>query len=178
MGLCIFWKFLVGFWALFEVNHEILCIFGRPSWDFAHIWKFLVGFCALLQVPHIMLRIFGSSSWDFVHFWNFLMAKDTRVHLILSLFSLQNTCFCNMHTDWLRLSLAATSSKRHPVITNIRLTRPRLMQRRWIVTFVWRRCTSLELSQIIFMIWYDFSYIFYFKNFYCKQAMVRVNYWW
>jgi hypothetical protein len=40
------------------------------------------------------------------------------------------------------------------------------------------RCTSLELSQIIFMIWYDFSYIFYFNNFYCKQAMVRVNYWW
>jgi hypothetical protein len=93
-------------------------------------------------------------------------------------YSLQNTCFCNMNTDWLRLSLAATSSKRHPVITNIRVTRPRLIQRRWIVTFVWRRCPSLGLSQIFFMIWYDFSHIFYFNNFYCKQALVRVNYWW
>jgi hypothetical protein len=27
---------------------KMLCIFGRSSWDFAHIWKFLVGFCALL----------------------------------------------------------------------------------------------------------------------------------
>jgi hypothetical protein len=34
--------------------------------------------------------------------------------------------------------------------------------------FFWRRCPSLGLSQIIFLIWYDFSHIFYFSNFYCK----------
>jgi hypothetical protein len=31
------WKILVGFFALFEVNYEILYIFGRCSWDFVHI---------------------------------------------------------------------------------------------------------------------------------------------
>jgi hypothetical protein len=86
MGLCTFWKFLLGYGALFEVNHGILCIFGRSSWDIVHIWKFLMGFCAFLEVPHIILCIFGSSSCDFVHFWNFLMAKHTHVHFILSLF--------------------------------------------------------------------------------------------
>jgi hypothetical protein len=42
-----------------------------------------------------------------------------------------------------------------------------LMWRRRIVTFLLRRCPSLELSQIIFMI-FDFSHIFYFNNLYCK----------
>jgi hypothetical protein len=93
------------------------------------------------------------------------MAKHTHVHFILSLFLYKIRLFNNMHTDWLRLSLAATSSKCHPVITHIRVTRPRLMR---IVTFVWRRCPSLGLSQIIFMIRYDFSHIFYSNNFYCK----------
>jgi hypothetical protein len=36
-----------------------------------------------------------------------------------------------------------------------------LMRRRRIIAFVWRRCPSLGLSQIIFMIWYDFLHIFY-----------------
>jgi hypothetical protein len=31
-----------------------------------------------------------------------------------------------------------------------------LMRRRRIIAFVWGRCPSLGLSQIIFMIWYDF----------------------
>jgi hypothetical protein len=39
VGLCIFWKFLLGFCAIFEVNHGILCIFGRSSWDFVHYLK-------------------------------------------------------------------------------------------------------------------------------------------
>ena len=129
-----------------EVSHGILCIFessswdcvhfGTSSWDFVHHWKILVGFCAyflmgfcvFLEVPHGILCIFGSSSWDFVYFWTFLMgccaflkvphgqAYTCPFHSFT--FSLQNTCFCNMYTDWLRLSLAATSSKRHPVITN------------------------------------------------------------
>jgi hypothetical protein len=140
------WKFLMGFCAYLRVPHGIvyilelprgiLCIIGRSSWDFVHIfswdfvyfWKFLMGFCVFLEVPHGILCIFGSSSWDFVYFWKFLMgccaflkvphgqAYTCPFHSFT--FPLQNTCFCNMHTDWLRLSLAATSSKRHPVITN------------------------------------------------------------
>jgi hypothetical protein len=197
----------MGFCALFEVNHGILCIFRRSSWDFVHFWKFLVGlcifessswdcvhfgsssrdlvhysksimgFCAFLKDPHRILCIFGSSSYHFVHFWKFLMGFYAVVEFPHGkaytcpfhpfTFSLQNTCFCNMYTDWLRQSLAATSSKHHPVITNILVTRPTLMRRRRIVTFFWRRCPSLGLSQIIF-IWYDFSHIYYFSNFYCK----------
>jgi hypothetical protein len=114
------------------------------------------------------LCIFGSSSVGFCTFWEFPHGKPYTCPFHPFTFSLQNTCFCNMHTDWLRPSLATTSSKRHPVITNIRVTRPRLMRRRRIVTFVWRRCPSLGLSQIIVMIWYDFSHIFYVSNFYCK----------
>jgi hypothetical protein len=121
-----------------------LCIFGRSWWDFVHIWKFLMGFCAFLEFPH---------------------GKAYTCPFHPFTFSLQNTCFYNMHTDWLRLSQAATSSKCHLVITHIRVTQPRLMR---IVTFVWQRCPSLGLSQIIFMIRYDFSHIFYSNNFYCK----------
>jgi hypothetical protein len=72
---------------------------------------------AYLEVSHGILCIFGSSSWQSIHM---------SIHPFT--FSLQNTCFNNMHTDWLRLSLAATSSKCHPVITHIRVTRPRLMR--------------------------------------------------
>ena len=107
MGLCTFWQFIMGFCALFEVNHGILCIFRRSSWDFVHFWKFLVGlcifessswdcvhfgssswdfvhysksimgFCAFLKDPHGTLCIFGSSSYHFVHFWKFLMGFYT-----------------------------------------------------------------------------------------------------
>ena len=105
MGLCTFWNFLVGFCASLEdprgilciFSHGILCIFGSSSWDFVYFWKFLMGCCAFLEVPH------GQAYTCPFHSFTF---------------SLQNTCFCNMDTDWLRLSLAATSSKRHPVITN------------------------------------------------------------
>ena len=136
-----------GIVYILEVPHGILCIFERSSWDIVHIWKFLVGFCAFLEFPH------GEEYTCSFHSFTFF---------------LQNTCFCNMHTDWLRLSLAATISKRHSFITNIRVTRPRLMRRRRIVTFVWWRCPLLRLSQIFFMIWYDFLHIFYLNNFYCK----------
>ena len=138
-----FRKILVGFCAYLEFPHGILCIFVSSSYNVVHFWKFLVGFCAFLEFPHG--KAYTCSFHPFT-------------------FCLQNMCFCNMHADWLRLSLAATISKRHPLITNIRVTRPR----RWIVTFVWRRCPSLGLSQIIFMIWYDFLHIFYLNNFYCK----------
>ena len=178
----------MGFCALFEVNHGILCIFRRSSWDIVHYLKSIMGFCAFSEDPREILCligsssgilcIFGSSSYNFVHFWKFLMGfcaflefphgKAYTCPFHPFTFSLQDTCFCNIHTDGLRLSLTAISSKRHPVITNIRVTRQRLMQRRRIATFVWRRCPSLGLSQIIFMIWYDFSHIFYFNNFYCK----------
>jgi hypothetical protein len=47
----------VGFCAIFEVNHGILCIFGRSWWDFVHICKFLMGFCAFLEVPRGILCI-------------------------------------------------------------------------------------------------------------------------
>jgi hypothetical protein len=62
-----FWKSLVGFCALFEVNNGILCIFGRFSWDFVHIWKLHLWFCAFLEVPRWILCIFRSSSWDCVY---------------------------------------------------------------------------------------------------------------
>ena len=78
MGLCTFRKFLMGFCALFEVNHGILCIFGSSSWEFVHIWKFLVGFCAFLEFPH---------------------GKAYKCPFHPFTFSLQNTCFHNMHTD-------------------------------------------------------------------------------
>ena len=141
-------KSIMGFCAFSEDPRGILCIyFLSYSYNFVHFWKFLMGFCAFLEFPQDKAYTCPFNSFTF---------------------SLQNTCFCNMHTDWFRLSLAATSSKRHPVITNIGVTRLRLMRRRRIVTFVWRRCPLLGLSQIIFMIWYDFSHIFYFNNFYCK----------
>jgi hypothetical protein len=63
-----FRKFFVGFCAFLEVPHGILCIYGRPWWDFVHIWKFLMGFSALLEVPRGIFCIFGSSSCDFVQF--------------------------------------------------------------------------------------------------------------
>ena len=67
MGLCTFWKFLMGLCASFEVIHGILWIFGRSSWDFVHFWKFLISFCASLEVPHGILYIFGISSWQTIH---------------------------------------------------------------------------------------------------------------
>ena len=139
-----FWKILVGFCAYLEVPRGILCIVVSFSYNVVHFWKFLVGFCAFLEFPHG--KAYTCSFHPFT-------------------FCLQNMCFCNMHADWLQLSLAA---KRHSLITNIRVTRPRLMRRRRIVTFVWWRCPSLGLSQIILMIWYDFLQMFYLKNFYCK----------
>jgi len=36
------------------------------------------------------------------------MAKPKHVHFIFK-FSLQNTCVYNMHSDWLQLSLAAST---------------------------------------------------------------------
>jgi hypothetical protein len=59
--------------ALFKVNHEILCIFRRSSWDFAHYLKSIMGFFAFSKDPCGILCIFGSFSWDFVHFWKFLV---------------------------------------------------------------------------------------------------------
>ena len=176
----------MGFCAFSEDHRGILCIIWSSSWDFVHYSKSIMGFCAFLEDPRGILCTFGSSSWDFVHFWKFLISYCAFLevpHGILCIFEflhgkaytcpfhpftfpLQNTCFCNIHTDCLWLSLAATSWKRHPVIMNIRITRPRLMQRRWIVTFVWWRCPSLGLNQIIFI--YDFSHLLYFNNFYCK----------
>ena len=76
MGFLHLWKFLVGFCALFEVNHGILCIF-RSSWDFVHYLKSIMGFCAFSEDPRGILCIFGSFSWDFVHFWKFLMGFCT-----------------------------------------------------------------------------------------------------
>jgi hypothetical protein len=73
MGLCTFWKFLMGFCALFEVNHGILCIFRRSSWDFVHYWKSIMGYCAFSEDSRGILCIFGISSWDFVHFCKFLI---------------------------------------------------------------------------------------------------------
>jgi hypothetical protein len=65
------WKFLVGFCTLFEVNHGILCIVRRSSWDFVHYLKSIMGFCAFLEDHRGIMCIFGSFTCDFVHFWKF-----------------------------------------------------------------------------------------------------------
>jgi hypothetical protein len=171
-----FWKFLVGFCAFLEVPHVILCSFGSSSWDCLQFWKFLVGLCIFESSSWDCVH-FGSSSWDFVHYSKSIMifcASLEVPHGILYIFRISSWQTIHVsiwsfhffstkyeflqHAYWL-IAAIATSSKRHPVITNIRVTRPRLMRRRRIVTFVWRRCPSLGLSQILFI--YDFSHIFF-----------------
>jgi hypothetical protein len=78
-----FWKFLVGFCELFEVNHGILCIFRRSSWDFVHAQNPTRFFrkCTksheelpkMHKIPGETSKIFVSSSRDFVQFWMFLV---------------------------------------------------------------------------------------------------------
>jgi hypothetical protein len=102
------------------------------------------------------LCIFGISSYNFVHFWKFLVGFCA--FLFISSFHFFSTKYVFLqHAYWLIAAIAGCNHFK----TYIRVTRHRLMRRRRIVTFVWRRCPSLGLSQIIFMIWYD-------NNFYCK----------
>jgi hypothetical protein len=151
-----FRKILVRFCALFEVNHEILCIFGRSSLDFGwgtlkyaqsyeelpKMHKIPRGTSKYAQNPrrnfqkctksHEELPKLNNITWGiskkvqnptmnfqkgFCAVLEFPHGKAYTCPFHPFTFSLQNTYFCNMHTDWLRQSLAATSSKRHLVIT-------------------------------------------------------------
>ena len=133
-----------------RTQHKKLDIirFSANQQIFFAFLEVLRGILCILELLHGILYIFGSSSWDFVHFWKFLVgfcAFFEVPHGILCIF---------VNSTWQSIHVSRTLTG--------------LMRRRRIIAFVWRRCPSLGLSQIIFMIWYDFSHIFYFNNFYCK----------
>jgi hypothetical protein len=67
-----FQKIIVGFCALFEVNHVILCIFGSSTLEFGHFLKFHVRMC-IFEMSSWDCVHFGSSSWDFVHYSKSIM---------------------------------------------------------------------------------------------------------
>ena len=98
----------MGFCALFEVIHVILCSFGSSSWYCAYL-RVPHGIVYILEVPHGIVCIIRSQSWDFVHLWKFLMGFCTFLEFPHGkpytcpfdsfTFSLRNKSFCNMHTD-------------------------------------------------------------------------------
>jgi hypothetical protein len=118
----------------------------------------ILGFCAFSEDPGGILCIFGSSSSDFVNFWKFLMEFCEYLevpHVILSIFGSSSWDFVQF---WML-------RKRE----RMKWTRVCFAMRKF------QKCTKSheELPKmnkiiIIFMIWYDFSHIFYFNNFYCK----------
>jgi hypothetical protein len=126
MGIVVSWKILMEYCAILKVLHRI---FGSFLWDFVHLWKFLVGFFGSSSWDFVH---FGTSSWDFVHIWQFLMGFCVFLKVprgILCIFG--NSSWQSIHVS---------------------LTLTGLMRRRRIIAFVWGRCPSLGLSQIIFMI--------------------------
>jgi hypothetical protein len=82
----------MGFCALFEVIHVILCSFGSSSWDFLQFWKFLVGLCIFESSSWDFVH-FGSSSWDFVHYSKSIMGFCASLevpHGILYIFGISS----------------------------------------------------------------------------------------